>query len=105
MTDQANTTTQHAEAAYGPLQFDPDIFREYVREMDLSLEQQNALLEAVWLVVVGVIDIGFGTHVQDSGSKPLAIDSSSVLTLLSTSNIPNAKDAKAIGPNARRMDS
>jgi hypothetical protein len=107
MTDQTNTPNTSAGDTYRPLQFDPAPYREYVQGMDLTVSQQDALLEAVWLIVVGVIDMGSG--LSGTGwldSKPLAADSSSVLGSISTSKRSNAEDAVADdGPHARRMDS
>ncbi|MHC4049316.1 hypothetical protein [Bradyrhizobium sp. 25ACV] len=102
MTDQTKTPDTHT---YSPLQYDPEVLREHVRDMNLSTEQENALLEAVWLVIVGVIDLGLSPASQGTHSKPLVVDSSSVLALLSTSNMSNTEDAKADGSNAQRMDS
>jgi hypothetical protein len=61
----------------------------------------------VWLIIIGVIDIDLGQYASGSThSKPLAVDSSSVLAFLSTSEITNSKDAEAdTGPSALRMDS
>lgn len=106
MTDQtANTTPTHP--AYSPLKYDPEIFRDFVQDMDLSASQQDALLEAVWLVIVGVIDLGFSQHGSGHpNSNPLALDSSSVLALISTSNASDTEDARSdIGPQALRTDS
>lgn len=106
MTDQtANQTTQ--PLTYSPLKYDPELFRGFVQDMGLSASQQDALLEAVWLVIVGVIDLGSGQHDSDrSDTKPLAVDSSSVLALVSTSKISNSEDAEAARrPRARRTDS
>jgi len=105
--------TEHTDATPTPqprhtaLKYDPEIFREFVQDMDLSASQQDALLDAVWLVIVGVIDLGFGQHISgNSNSNPLAVDSSSVLAFVSTSKTSDAKDAKAdIRPKARRTDS
>lgn len=107
MTDQTATPHQTTASAYSPLKYDPELFRPFVQGMDLSASQQDALLEAVWLVIVGVIDLGFGQHGSGpSDSNPLAVDSSSVLALVSTSKTSNAEDAKAdIRPRARRTDS
>ncbi len=106
MTDQT-AAPNTVPPAHSPLKYDPEVFREFVHDMDLSPSQQDALLEAVWLVIVGVIDLGFGQHISgNSNSNPLAVDSSSVLAFVSTSKTSDAEDAKAdIRPKARRTDS
>src|ERR1700754_5216433 len=55
-----------ADAAGTALLFDPEKFREHVQDMDLSTKQQDALLEAVWLIVVGVIDLGLGFQISSA---------------------------------------
>jgi hypothetical protein len=107
MTEQTNTSTA-ASPTYSPLKFDREQFRKYVQDMELSVAQQDALLESVWLIVVGVIDLGLGLHPfcnSVADSKPLAVDLSGVLALLSDSKTSDQKDATAEMPNVPRMDS
>ncbi|EKS35385.1 hypothetical protein HMPREF9696_02657 [Afipia clevelandensis ATCC 49720] len=106
MTEPKDTTEPSAREAYSPLKFEPSLYREHLQGMDLSPSQEDALLEAVWLVVVGVIDRGAAHTCRGSDSNPLAVDSSSVLGLVSTSKRSNSEVAQAEdGPRARRMDS
>jgi hypothetical protein len=49
------------------LVFDPAEYRQFVEDSDLSEAQQLELLEAVWVIIVGFIDVGFHIHpVQQS---------------------------------------
>lgn len=64
------------------LTFNPKEYAHYVRDYDLSEEQQRELLEAIWSIMVGFVDLGFGIHpiqqARDS-TKMLETDSPSVL--------------------------
>lgn len=106
MNDQTEAPGFHAQPA-APLRYEPEAFREYVQDMGLTPAQQDALLETVWLVVVGVIDVGLEANQTDIlGSNPLAADSSRVLALLSTSKTSDTKDVRAkFKPGATRTDS
>jgi hypothetical protein len=105
MRDQTETTGLSAPAP-ATLKYEPEAFRGYVKDMDLTSAQQDALLETVWLVVVGVIDMGLGLkEAASSDSNPLAADSSSVLALLSTSKTSKPQDVRDSEPSTRRTDS
>jgi hypothetical protein len=101
---ETNPTAQHTK-----LSFNPDAYREYVRDMGLSASQEDDLLKAVWSVVVGILDFTCGPHVlegADADVKSLAADSASVLACLSTSEIIKAEDAMSNERTiARRIDS
>lgn len=43
-----------------PLTFNPDDYREHLGENDLSIEQQNAVLEALWQIMSTMVNIGWG---------------------------------------------
>ncbi|MCK1463089.1 hypothetical protein IVB34_33210 [Bradyrhizobium sp. 2] len=104
MTEQTNHQT--TEGAYRPLKLDREAFRGFLEGMDLTSAQEDALLDSVWLIIVGIIDLDPSQKSSACDSKPLAVDSSSVLAFLSTSKITNAEDAEAAaGPSAPRMDS
>ena len=53
-----NLSTQEGAAA--PLKLDPDEYREHLEEFDLSREQEDELLEALWNILRTFVDIGFG---------------------------------------------
>ena len=40
--------------------FDPDEYREYVEELDLTEEQENELLGIIWSIMAAFVDLGFG---------------------------------------------
>ena len=52
------------EAATGfmALQFDAAEFAHYVADFDLTEAQQNQLLETLWVIMVGFVDLGFHIH-------------------------------------------
>ena len=42
------------------LAFNPDDYRHHITEFDLTLEQQNELLETLWHIMSTMVDIGWG---------------------------------------------
>lgn len=42
--------------------FDAARYEHFLEEMDLTDEQKRALLEALWSIIVGFVDLGFGVH-------------------------------------------
>jgi hypothetical protein len=77
--------------------------------MNITPAQQDALLEAVWLIVVGVVELAPHYHeFRDSpeDANGLAAESMAVLASAITSEKPKAEDAVADdGPPARKVDS
>jgi hypothetical protein len=52
-----------AEAVSLPaLQFDPEEYRQFVDEADLSEAQKQEMLEALWTIIVAFVDLGFNLH-------------------------------------------
>ncbi len=49
-------------AAFAALSFNPAEFAAYVADFDLSEAQQRELLETVWTMMVGFVDLGFRIH-------------------------------------------
>lgn len=56
-------------AACGPetansssLSMDWDLFGEHLKEFDMTDAQERELLEALWSLVVGFVDLGLGIH-------------------------------------------
>ncbi|MCU7839797.1 MAG: hypothetical protein KZQ94_10525 [Candidatus Thiodiazotropha sp. (ex Troendleina suluensis)] len=43
-----------------PLQLDPEKYRTYLDEFELSEEQQNELLETLWHIMRTFVEIGWG---------------------------------------------
>ncbi|MCP5275793.1 MAG: hypothetical protein H6936_13275 [Burkholderiales bacterium] len=43
-----------------PLKFEPDDYRHHLDEFDLTQEQQNELLESLWMIMSTMVDIGWG---------------------------------------------
>lgn len=56
--------------------FDAARYEHFLEEMDLTDEQKRALLEALWSIIVGFVDLGFGVHpVQQSCGQNAQDDS------------------------------
>ena len=62
-TDTDNTIESDAvdsRVSFDDLAFNPDHFREDLAELELSREQENAILESLWNIMCAFIDIGWG---------------------------------------------
>lgn len=95
MTEPNDNTRTPPKSAYAALKYDPEKFRGHVNDMGLSLSQQDALLEDIWLIVIGVIDAAFGSRPFSAPAKTLAVDSGSVLRSIINLNEQKQKTAKA----------
>ena len=42
-----------------PLQLDPDKYREYLEEFDMTIEEQNELLETLWHIMRTMVELSF----------------------------------------------
>lgn len=62
--DQEFNTT--GESDRRALVFDPEAYRPHLAEYDLTPEQEKALLEAVWSVIVAVVDLRFRQSAADA---------------------------------------
>lgn len=49
-----------APVFYTPLPLDPDDYLPYLDGFDMSLEQKQAALFALWHIMSAIVDIGFG---------------------------------------------
>ena len=52
------------QAGYPVLKLDADDYRKYVQDMGLSRRQEDELLESLWAVIVGFIDLGFSVNTK-----------------------------------------
>ena len=56
--------------------FDAARYEHFLEEMGLSEDQKGAMLEALWSIIVGFVDLGFGVHPaqqacgQNGGEEP-----------------------------------
>jgi hypothetical protein len=82
--DQPHTQRAPAgsPARYTALKLDREAYRSFFDGENLTLAQQDELLESVWGVVVGIIDL----HFDPSGKLVLAADSSAVVSFLNSEN-------------------
>ena len=48
--------------AFSPLRFDAAEFMKFVEDWELTDAQAEALLRAIWDIVVGFVDIAYGLH-------------------------------------------
>ena len=69
-----------------PLVFDVTRYLSYVEDADVSEAQAKELLESLWAIVVGFVDLGFGvspiqqamdkSHVVEGSASPVVVSSS-----------------------------
>jgi hypothetical protein len=86
IAQHAVPTAIAANPASGPLAltFDPAAFAHFVVDFDLTEDQRTELLQTLWVIMVGFVDLGFHIHpVQQAcaaaGETALAPDSGAVL--------------------------
>jgi len=88
---------ENAEAHPRPaaLRFDLDAYAHYLEGCDLSDRQQRELLTAIWNVVVGIVDMGFGIPALEQlcVRETLEGDSSAVLE---SGDISKTKNSEAV---------
>jgi len=62
------TVIKHHESASGfsPLKLDPERYARHFEGMEISEEDQKALLEALWSIMVAFVDLGF--DVKNTGN-------------------------------------
>jgi len=49
-------------ASFKPLTINYELYEHYLEESDLDIAQKREFLDALWSVIVGFVDLGFGTH-------------------------------------------
>lgn len=83
------------------LTLDVKLYESYLQDANLAQNQRQEFLEALWSIVVGFVDLGFGIHpLQQTGQgcgqdgNTLAFDPADVLSSMPTSQTNRtAKDA------------
>ena len=89
------------------LAFDFREYQRFVDDSDWTEAQKREFLEAVWQIIVGFVDLGFKLHpVQLAiNAKPLAPDSSRVLSSVNISASKELAVAAQFDERAERIDS
>lgn len=64
MPDHASQLEMPAAEVPGPLAltFDPAAFAHFVADFDLTDAQRAELLQTLWVIMVGFVDLGFHIH-------------------------------------------
>jgi hypothetical protein len=79
------------ETAPPSLTIDWDAYLPFFEDEDISEEDKNALIEALWSIVVSFVDLGFGVHpVQQACGKnndPLSDVPPDLLSLLKSEQL------------------
>ena len=84
------------QSSYQPLVLNRARYRTYLAGPGLPEAEQDNMLDAVWAIIVGIIDSqnGFGLRVD---GMALADDSIGVVSFASTSHTDNNEDALPLG--------
>ena len=48
------------DGGYQPLKLDPDKYRDDLKELDLTEEEENAFLETLWNIMRTFVELGWG---------------------------------------------
>ena len=60
MEGECTSPTGSDDERAGRVGLDCDAYRSHLKDLDLSPEQENALLGALWHIMLGFADLGFG---------------------------------------------
>ena len=44
------------------VEIDYEYYEKYLEDSDLTVEQKRQFIEALWQIIVGFVDLGFGVH-------------------------------------------
>jgi hypothetical protein len=90
------------------LTFDPDAYREFLAGSDVSESQRQEFLRALWDILVGFVDLGFGIHPLNHVSQntnTLEPDSREALCSEDISSIKREEVADRFMRSAAKVDS
>ena len=79
------TSPGNSSSSWRPLSFDPELYREYLADFDLTEAEWAELLAVLWPIVSACADYGLGLHPLQlvialaSASENLAPDSDAML--------------------------
>lgn len=81
----ATDTENHLKPLVPALRFDWTDWLPYLEDQDVTDEQKRALIETLWSIVVGFVDLGWqiNPHAEIYGSE---IDLKSILDSMNTDN-------------------
>lgn len=110
VSDEKGDVTEAApQTSLPPLRFDPEEYRKYVEDENLTVEQAEELLGAIWLIMTSFVDMGFGIHpvqhVLNGRKKTLATDSRPGLDSSRTRKKQQNKAGRAFARAAGKRDS
>lgn len=52
----------HTDKSHPVIAFDVERYQHFLDDQGLSADQKRAMLEALWSIIVGFVDLGFGIH-------------------------------------------
>ena len=74
------------------LSVDWELYAAMLEESDMPIEQQKELIETLWSIVVGFVDLGFDLHpvqqICGQSDDPLSDDPPDLLSLINNEEAP-----------------
>ena len=74
------------------LSVDWELYAAMLEESDMPIEQQKELIETLWSIVVGFVDLGFDLHpvqqICGQSDDPLSDDPPDLLSLINSEEAP-----------------
>jgi hypothetical protein len=105
----APTLPERSDRHAPALAFDPAEYLSFLEDTDWTDSQKLEFIDALWLIIVGFVDMGFHIHpIQQVGesARTLEIDSPSVIDLEGISESMASREAeRPDGASVRRSDS
>ena len=62
ITRETNSKTRTIKPLSPHPAFSPDEFREDIRDLALSVERENRILEDLWHIMCAMVDLGYGVE-------------------------------------------
>jgi len=105
LQNEPDDTVSCAATRLEALTFDPEQYRGFVQDCDLTEAQQIEFLQTMWSIMVAIVDLGFGFNpLQHIIEKVLDADSDRVLESRDISD-KRISTADAFNASAQEMDS
>ena len=86
------------------LTLDVSLYESYLQDSDLSEDQKREFLEALWSVIVGFVDLGFGLHPVQQAMADNASDSVATRTTPTPSMLSSWEGIQACHEESEKTD-
>lgn len=65
-----------------PIEFDWKLYKNYVENPDLTDEEKEQAIKAMWNIVINFVDYGFGVHPVQQANPKMDIDDQDIQDLV-----------------------